>query len=202
MTEQTLLFFEDFFQVPFPFAKYDTVFCPEFRISGMENVGLVNMTDRHFKPKQESTEESLALFYKVLVHEASHMWFGDLVTMKWWDDLWLKESFADYSAGECLQALQTKFKKDIKNPEQHLHNYFSAAVVEDKAVTTHPVQVTVSNTVDAVNVFDKICYRKGARFVRQIGYFVGEEVLREGMKDYFTTFGFKVTELSDFMGCF
>ena len=105
----------------------------------MENVGLINMTDRIFKPKQDQTAREMALLYKVFVHELSHMWFGDLVTMKWWDDLWLKESFADYCASECLSAIQPKFKKEILDPEVHLHDYFTAAVVEDRAVTTHPI---------------------------------------------------------------
>ena len=76
-----------------------------------------NMTDKYFKPKFEITEFEYFQYLKVVVHELSHMWFGDLVTLKWWNDLWLKESFADYSAGTCLEALAPKFKKNIFNPE-------------------------------------------------------------------------------------
>jgi len=83
----------------------------------MENIGMINMTDKYFKPKFEITEFEKFQYLKVVVHELSHMWFGDLVTLKWWNDLWLKESFADYSAGTCLEALAPKFKKNIFNPE-------------------------------------------------------------------------------------
>lgn len=84
----------------------------------MENVGMINMTDKYFKPKNELTETQDFEYIHVVVHELAHMWFGDLVTMKWWNDLWLKESFADYCAGSCLTALAPKFKNRIKNPEQ------------------------------------------------------------------------------------
>jgi aminopeptidase N len=114
--EASIDLYEEFFSCKFPFSKYENVFCPEFRISGMENVGLVNMADKFFKPKNEVTQELKFLYFKVVVHELAHMWFGDLVTMKWWNDLWLKESFADYCAGVCLTTICDKFET-IKNPE-------------------------------------------------------------------------------------
>lgn len=132
----------------------------------MENVGLINMTDKYFKNKNELTEMQNFEYLKVTVHELAHMWFGDLVTMKWWNDLWLKESFADYCAGTCLMAIAPKFKKEILNPDQAFLHFLHEAINEDIMTTTHPVQVTVNDTNDAANVFDKICYRKGACFIR------------------------------------
>jgi aminopeptidase N len=107
MLEATMTFYESFFQTKYPWSKYDTVFCPEFRIRGMENVGMINMTDKYFRPKNELRQFDLFEYYKVVIHEFSHMWFGDLVTMRWWNDLWLKESFADYSAGSCMEAVSS-----------------------------------------------------------------------------------------------
>ena len=132
----------------------------------MENVGLINMTDKYFKPKIELSEFENFEYYKVVIHELAHMWFGDLVTMRWWNDLWLKESFADYCAGICLQAIQPKFKQIIRNPEQSFLHYLTEAIDEDVKDTTHPIQVNVLDTNDAANVFDKICYRKGGCFIR------------------------------------
>lgn len=185
LLEASILFYEDFFGTKFPFAKYDNIFCPEFRIRGMENVGMINMTDKYFKPKTELSLFERFEYIKVVVHELAHMWFGDLVTMKWWNDLWLKESFADYCAGTLLTALAPKFKETYLNPEQSFLHYLTEAINEDVVDTTHPVQVEVRDTVDAVNVFDKICYRKGACFIRQVAYYVGEDVLKTGMKAYF-----------------
>ena len=163
---------------------------------------MINMTDKYFRPKIELTELSRFEYLKVVVHELAHMWFGNLVTMKWWNDLWLKESFADYCAGVCLTTLAQKFKKVIKNPEQAFLHFLTEAINEDILETTHPIQVTVNDTNDAANVFDKICYRKGACFVRQIAFFIGEDVLKTGMKNYFEKYALQNTELADFMDCF
>jgi aminopeptidase N len=103
LIEESIKFFEEFFSCPFPFKKYDRVFVPEFRISGMENVGLVVLRDTFLTPHDEKTYFEAQMMLKVEVHELSHMWFGDLVTMKWWNDLWLKESFADYCTSVCFE---------------------------------------------------------------------------------------------------
>ena len=129
------------------------------------------------------------------------MWFGDLVTMTWWSDLWLKESFADYCAGKCLTHIAPTTPA-VKGPKLSFLSYLTAAMREDILETTHPVQVTVNDTIDAVNVFDMICYRKGACIIQQIDYYIGEDVLKAGMKDYFSKFAYKTTIMSDFTGCF
>jgi aminopeptidase N len=130
-------FFEEFFSCPFPFKKYDMVFVPEFRINGMENVGIVIMRDTFMRPAEEKTFFEYQQWYKVAVHELSHMWFGDLVTMKWWNDLWLKESFAEYSTIVCLTECE-RFKY-VKCPHQIGLHFLWEALNDDTKRTTHPI---------------------------------------------------------------
>ena len=197
--EIAINFFEKYFSCKFPFKKYDMVFVPEFRINGMENVGIVIMRDTFMRPQEEKTFFEYMQWYKVAVHELSHMWFGDLVTMKWWNDLWLKESFAEYSTIVCLTECE-EFSY-VKNPNQIGLHFLWEALNDDTKRTTHPIQVTVNHTNDAINMYDKICYRKGACFLKQIDVFVGRHIMREGIMIYFRDFKFKTTTLQDFINC-
>jgi aminopeptidase N len=113
--------------------------------------------------------------------------------MFWWNDLWLKESFADYSASVCLE--ECEYFRFVKNPRLTVQHYQTEALLDDMRSTTHPISVTVNHTNDAVNVFDKICYRKGACFLKQIDYFIGRDIMKEGIKLYFERYRFKNTQL-------
>jgi aminopeptidase N len=168
-------FYERFFGPKFPFAKYDQIFVPEFRIGGMENAGAVAYNDVFLKPQEEMTDSLRFRLAYITLHELAHMWFGDLVTMKWWNDLWLKESFADFSALMCL--MECKSELTVEGLKSHIYG-------------THPIQVEVKHTIDAVNVFDDICYEKGACFIKTLKNFIGREALSEGVRAYFEKFGF------------
>ena len=100
----------------------------------------------------------------IALHELAHMWFGDLVTMEWWNDLWLKESFADFMA--VTNIMGNEALQNYENSDQLLLYFLRLGLGADRVTTTHPIQVEVKDTEDAVNVFDGICYRKGALFVR------------------------------------
>ena len=95
-------FYGQLFGYDFPFAKYDMIYVPEFRIGAMENVGAVTFTDRVLKPADERTNRTDLMHAYIHLHELAHMWFGDLTTMHWWNDLWLKESFADFCSVTCM----------------------------------------------------------------------------------------------------
>ncbi len=165
----------------------------------MENVGLVVLRDTFLLPENEKTYFESQMWIKVAVHELSHMWFGDLVTMEWWNDLWLKESFADYCTSVCLEECEAL--RYVKNPRLTVQHYLTEALGDDTRKTTHPISVTVNHTNDAVNVFDKICYRKGACFLKQIDYFLGRNIMKQGIKLYFEQYKFKNTTLENFISC-
>jgi aminopeptidase N len=195
VTQIGINFYEKYFGVPYPFSKYDQLFLPEFRIGGMENAGCVTYNDLLLRPPSETTDALRFRLAYITLHELAHMWFGDLVTMQWWNDLWLKESFADFMALECL----TQCKKELMEEPMKGHIYANPEVMNTKFIdnalkldvkraATHPIKVEVKHTIDAVNVFDGICYEKGASFIKTLKNYIGMEALQVGVNEYFSKF--------------
>ena len=116
------------------------------------------------------------------------MWFGNLVTMKWWNDVWLKESFADYMSGVCISECEEL--KNYKNSDLIFARFMDHSLSADIKSTTHPIVVNVKHTTDAVNAFDDICYEKGASFIKVLSYFIGRDALKAGTREYFAKFKF------------
>lgn len=165
----------------------------------MENVGAITFADRLLQPRDSWTEYQQLRLHYIALHELAHMWFGDLVTMQWWTDLWLKESFADFMAATNLS--QNKELANYNHSELLFLWYLNRATAADIKSSTHPIQVNVRDTEEAVNVFDSICYEKGASFIKQLSHYVGAKVLTAGMNEYFTKYALKNTELDDFLDC-
>mmetsp|Transcript_1239 Transcript_1239/g.1434 ORF Transcript_1239/g.1434 Transcript_1239/m.1434 type:complete len:274 (-) Transcript_1239:1266-2087(-) len=200
VVREGIKFYEQFTSTPYPFAKYDQIFCPEFRIGAMENVGAITFADVLLPPKPAQTDFIKERLAFIQLHELAHMWFGDLVTMKWWNDLWLKESFADFMGSANLVDNEA-FHEKYPTAYYYFFEFLTHGVHADTLKNTHPITVEVKHTEDAVNVFDRISYEKGASFVKQLSYFVGSDALKKGMKLYFDRYSFKNTQLTDFISC-
>jgi aminopeptidase N len=194
LTRQGLEFFTDAFEYPYPWGKYDQIFVPEYNLGAMENPGLVTFTESYLS-RGAATDAQRAARANTILHEMAHMWFGDLVTMKWWDDLWLKESFADYM-GAHASAAATRFRDAwVKFAASRK----AWAYKQDQLPTTHPIVADITDLEAAKLNFDGITYAKGAAVLKQLVAFVGDDAFFEGARRYFAANAFGNTTLDDFL---
>ena len=194
ITRQGLEFFTDAFAYPYPWGKYDQIFVPEYNLGAMENPGLVTFTESYLS-RGAATDAQRAARANTILHEMAHMWFGDLVTMKWWDDLWLKESFADYM-GAHASAAATRFRDAwVKFAASRK----AWAYKQDQLPTTHPIVADITDLEAAKLNFDGITYAKGAAVLKQLVAFVGDDAFFEGARRYFAANAFGNTTLDDFL---
>ncbi|WP_406249962.1 aminopeptidase N [Microbacterium sp. M] len=194
VTQQGLDFFTDAFAYPYPWGKYDQIFVPEYNLGAMENPGLVTFTEAYI-PRGAATDAQRAGRANTILHEMAHMWFGDLVTMRWWDDLWLKESFADYM-GSHSSAAATRFTDAWVTFANRRKAW---AYQQDQLPTTHPIVADIPDLEAAKLNFDGITYAKGASVLKQLVAFVGEDDFFEGARRYFAAHAFGNTTLEDLL---
>jgi len=200
ITRVCMEFYEKFFGYPYPFTKYDQVFCPEFNVGAMENPGVVTHNDL-FIFREATTIQRRTVRANVITHELAHMWFGNLVTMKWWNDLWLNESFADFIAHFAMFKIQDKLTT-IKMADPWLEFFRRKwwGYKEDQEDTTHPIAGPVKNTEVAETIFDGITYSKGAGTLKQLLYLIGEDNFSNAMSSYFNQYQWSNTTLENFIG--
>ncbi len=194
MTEQAFLYFGALFGREYPFDKLDHVFCPEFNVGAMENVGLITYTERYVFRSTPTTSDVTDLA-EVVFHEIAHMWFGNLVTMRWWDDLWLNESFATYVSYLCLTE-GAPYPDAWRDFNVQLKAW---ALREDDAPTTHPIAGSVLDTDQTFLNFDGITYGKGGAVLKQLGARLGREGFAAGLRLYFQRHAFANATLADFL---
>ncbi|MFI2717918.1 aminopeptidase N [Streptomyces collinus] len=194
VTKQGLDFFHDHFDYPYPFGKYDQAFVPEYNLGAMENPGLVTFREE-FIFRGKVTQASYEGRANVVLHEMAHMWFGDLVTMEWWDDLWLKESFADFM-GEFALVGATRF---VNGWITFANRRKAWAYRADQLPSTHPITADIRDLQDAKLNFDGITYAKGASVLKQLVAYVGEEAFLEGARRYFKRHAYGNTRLGDLL---
>ena len=193
-TKQGFDFFHRVFGVRYPFGKYDQLFVPEFNAGAMENAGAVTFREEYVF-RSRVTRYSYERRCETILHEMAHMWFGDLVTMRWWDDLWLNESFATW-ASVLAQSEATEFDNawtTFANVEK------SWAYVQDQLPSTHPIAADMVD-LDAVEVnFDGITYAKGASVLKQLAAYVGRKEFLAGLRAYFQAHAFGNASLADLL---
>jgi len=195
ITKQGLDFFQEFFDYPYPFKKYDQLFVPENNAGAMENVGAVTHNEA-FIYRDPPTDNQRRRRAEVILHEMAHMWFGNLVTMRWWNDLWLNESFATYMAYLAMTKA-TRFTSGWQDFNQSIKNW---AYRQDQLVTTHPISGEVRDTDETFLNFDGITYGKGASVLKQLAATIGEEGFREGTRRYFRKYEYQNATLQQFLG--
>jgi aminopeptidase N len=194
VTKQGLDFFHDHFDYPYPFGKYDQAFVPEYNLGAMENPGLVTFREE-FIFRGKVTQASYEGRANVILHEMAHMWFGDLVTMEWWDDLWLKESFADFMGAFSLVGA-TRFKDGWITFANRRKAWAYRA---DQLPSTHPITADIRDLQDAKLNFDGITYAKGASVLKQLVAYVGQDAFLEGARRYFKRHAYGNTRLGDLL---
>ncbi|MEU3185703.1 aminopeptidase N [Streptomyces sp. NPDC006923] len=189
--------FQEKFDYAYPFAKYDQLFVPEFNAGAMENAGAVTLRDQYvFRSKV--TDAAYETRAETILHELAHMWFGDLVTMEWWNDLWLNESFATYTSIACLSDAPgsrwphswTTFANSMK----------TWAYRQDQLPSTHPIMADIRDLDDVLVNFDGITYAKGASVLKQLVAYVGKDEFFRGVQAYFKAHAFGNTRLADLLG--
>ncbi|OII67852.1 aminopeptidase N [Streptomyces sp. CC77] len=197
VTRQGFDWFQEKFDYAYPFAKYDQLFVPEFNAGAMENAGAVTIRDQYvFRSKV--TDAAYEVRAETILHELAHMWFGDLVTMEWWNDLWLNESFATYTSIACQAYAPgsrwphawTTFANQMK----------TWAYRQDQLPSTHPIMAEIRDLDDVLVNFDGITYAKGASVLKQLVAYVGMDAFFTGVQAYFKRHAFGNTRLSDLLG--
>lgn len=193
--------YHKFFGHPYPFRKYDQIYCPEYNYGAMENVGLVTYTEVYCWREKPSNQLANRFSITVL-HELAHMWFGNFVTMKWWDDLWLNESFATFISFLCQdQALikENGFSDIYQNSWLCFNTYKDLAYREDQNANTHSVYSEIEDTEKAHSNFDMIVYYKGSSLLKQMFHFIQEKNFSEGLNNYFAKYKWSNSVFDNFI---
>ncbi|KQO34452.1 peptidase M1 [Flavobacterium sp. Leaf82] len=178
--QQSVDFLEKYTNYPFPFQKLDFASIPVFQYGGMEHVGAIQYRESTLFLDNSSTDSEKLDRAKLIAHETSHMWFGDLVTMKWFDDVWMKEVFANFMADKIMNPIFPKVNHNL----QFLSAHYSNAYAEDRSLGTHPIKQHLANLKDAGSLYGAIIYNKAPIMMRQLEASMGKEAFQKGIEKY------------------
>ncbi|XP_063912519.1 aminopeptidase N-like isoform X2 [Zophobas morio] len=191
---KVLEYYEDFFDIKYPLPKQDMVAIPDFSAGAMENWGLITYREALllFDPKISSLTNQHHIA-SVIAHELAHQWFGNLVTMKWWTDLWLNEGFATYMASRAVEHLYPSWKSFEEEAVNNILNVFAF----DSLRTSHPVSVPIGHPNEIDEIFDTISYKKGSFLIRMMSLFLGDDTLRHGVSNFLKKHKYQNAEQDD-----
>ncbi|GIX90473.1 hypothetical protein CDAR_74672 [Caerostris darwini] len=190
VASRALTWFERYFNIPFPLRKLDLIAIPDYGSNGMENWGLITFSEPSLISDNVTSEAAISHITNIIAHELAHMWFGDLVTMKWWSDLWLNEGFATYMSIKASQVIEPDFDREGDKAT----SYMLYAMKEDETINSHPIVQTVTNP--SSGLFDSITYDKGSTVLRMLENYMGRD-FRRGITMYLKKNSFKNTETRD-----
>lgn len=194
-TKQGFEFFDDYFAINYPFKKYDQVLVPDFLYGAMENAAAVTFAEGSFLTNGEMSQSRRQRLASVIMHEMAHQWFGNLATMKWWNGLWLNESFAAFMA-TLATSEATEFDHAWRSFYAHGKQ---SAYRADQQITTHPIEVPVLSTANAFDNIDAITYSKGASVLNQLRHLLGEKTFQQGIHNYLKDNAYKNAVLDNFI---
>ena len=196
-TKKYLKYFQDYSEIKYPLEKLDLIAIPDFAAGAMENWGAITFRELILLIDEKTTSEGIKKrSLETLAHELWHQWSGNLVTMNWWNDLWLNESFATYMAFKAL---------DFYNPEWKIWNYYlsddlAVGLFKDSLKTTHPIEVEINSPEEIEEIFDEISYQKGGSVLRMLENYIGEEYFRKGVSNYLKKYSYLNASASDLWG--
>jgi aminopeptidase N len=185
--QQLLTFYNGYYSIKYPFVKLDVVAVPDFAAGAMENTAAIFYRENDLLADSKSASvETKKNVWSVLAHEIAHQWFGNLVTMEWWEDIWLNEGFATWMANKPLAVLHPEWNVAVDEAEEN-----QSALALDSLKSTRPIHAEVQTPAEIDEAFDAIAYQKGAAVVRMIEHYVGAETFRKGVNAYLEAFAYK-----------
>ncbi len=186
-TKKFVKYFEEYFGIKYPLPKLDLIAVPDFANGAMENWGAMTFREVYLLRDEKSPTFMIRHIAEIIAHELAHQWFGDLVTMKWWNDIWLNESFATLMSYKAMDAVFPKWKVWL----EYLLFAFNSAFLIDGLKATHPISVHVQNADEIEEIFDTISYRKGGSVLHMLDDYVGNETFRKGLNIYLKNNSYK-----------
>jgi tricorn protease interacting factor F2/3 len=195
---KALEFFNSYYKIPYALPKVHLIAVPEFPMGAMENWGAITFREILLLINENTSSRIKMRAAMAIAHELAHQWFGDLVTMKWWDDIWLNESFATYMAYKAVDHAHPEWRiwENFFNGEPRVESQ-AGAMERDSLRNTHPIHVQVTSPDEIEQIFDEISYGKGAHVLRMIDGYVGEESFREGVRRYLTSHAYSNARSDD-----